>query len=157
MEKNLFRVSVPSRKQVMTEEGYNAELESFLDYEATDETKRFIIDMFSSPLMHDEHRKTFNRVYDERGDILIRDLVKTPVRFYAMYLENPQWFGHEPTTVVAIGLINSAKELMMHNNGKKQYRFKRKALEFYTDRAINELYYDAKFLKDGKKYKEKYG
>lgn len=156
MSQELFDVSVPSRRQVMEEEGYNGNLEKILEYTASDETIDTIYKMFTSPSIHDEQRSRFIMLYNEKGNELLKDLSKSPVRFYAMYLENPQWFAHKPDTVVACGLKASMNELMKGSKGIKYKRFPIKALKFFTEIAIDTMYYDAKFLKEGKQYAAKY-
>jgi len=151
-----FKVSVPSRKQVMHEEGYNSSLDRFIEFEASAEARKLIYDMFCSPSIHEEQRRRFMSLYSARKDIVMRDLCKSPIRYYAMYLENPQWFGHSPETVVACGLSAAMDEVMKGVKGVKHLRFPKKALTLFTERAVDELYYDAKTLMEGKKYMIKY-
>ena len=138
-----YNYAIIYNNQALSEHGFTTELMSKGHYYPSDKAQKYVDSLFSNnkvPLLLRE--KYWSGKWNKRTYASIF------ARIYAVYIENPQWFGDSPEVAVMSSIL-SARNGMMHfqkEDSDKYVKISRKLVESTKDSFHEAIYSDSLLL-----------
>jgi len=135
-----FNYALIYNNQALDEFGFTTELMSKGHYYPSEKAQKYVDKLFSNQKLPLAMREKY---WDKPTNR--RTIASIFARIYAVYVENPQYFGDSPLTAVKSSLL-SARGLLFHfqkKDGDKYYRISNKFIVSISDSFHESIYPDS--------------